>query len=93
MHVGEEGVSIVELNPDPYIQKWYRDKVRLINGAKPRNYPSKRWSAASSSGHVVIDITLVTLSDLGSSEDKFTEFWITIVKLCRTLFFTALQQA
>ena len=42
MHVGEEGVSIVELNPDPYIQKWYRDKVRLINGAKPRNYPSKR---------------------------------------------------
>ena len=42
MRVGEEGVSIVELNPDPYIQKWYRDKVRLIGGAKPRNYPSKR---------------------------------------------------
>ena len=42
MHVGEEGASIVEFNPDPYIQKWYKDKICRINGAKPRNYPSKR---------------------------------------------------
>ena len=41
MCVGEEGVSIVEFNPDPYIQKWYEDKFCRINGAKPRNYPSK----------------------------------------------------
>ena len=72
MRVGEEGVSIVELNPDPYIQKQYDDKVRRINGAKPRNYPSKRQSVASSSGHVVMDIASVTLSDLESSEHEFT---------------------
>ena len=74
MHVGKEGVSIVEFNPDRYIQKWYKDKVCHINGAKPKNYPSKRRSVASSSGHMVMDIASVTLSDLESSEDKFTEF-------------------
>ena len=74
MRVGEEGVSIVELNPDPYIQKQYDDKVRRINGAKPRNYPSKRQSVASSSSHVVMDIASGTLSDLESSGDEFTEF-------------------
>ena len=72
MRVVEERVSIVEFNPDPYIQKWYEDKVRQINGAKPRNYPSKRQSVASSSGHVVMDIASVTLSDLESSEHEFT---------------------
>ena len=35
MPVGEEGVTIVELNLDPYIQKQYDDKVCRINGAKP----------------------------------------------------------
>ena len=28
MRVGEGGVTIVEFNPDPYIQKWYEDEVR-----------------------------------------------------------------
>ena len=49
MRVGEEGVSIVEFNPDPSIQKWYEDKVCCTNGAKPRHYPSKRQSVASAS--------------------------------------------
>ena len=40
-----------------------------------------------------MDIALVTLSDVKSSKDKFTEFRITIVQLCWTLFFIALQQA
>ena len=44
MRVGKEGVSIVELNPDPYIQKWCEDKVRRINGAKPRNYRGRNGS-------------------------------------------------
>ena len=74
MRVVEEGASIVEFNADPYIQKWYEDKVRRINGAKPRNYPSKCQSVASSSGHVVMNIASVTLSDLESSEHEFTEF-------------------
>ena len=62
MCIGKEGISIVEFNPDPYIQKWWEDKVRRINGGKPRNYPSKRGGVASSSGHVVMDIVSVTLS-------------------------------
>ena len=49
MRVAEEGVSIAEFNPDPYIQKWYEDKVCRTNGAKPRHYPSKRQSVASAS--------------------------------------------
>ena len=39
--VREEGVNIIEFNPDPHIKKWYANKVRCTNGAKPRNYPSK----------------------------------------------------
>ena len=31
MRVGKEGVRIVELNPNPYIQKWCEDKVCRIN--------------------------------------------------------------
>ena len=41
IRVGEEEVNIIEFNSDPYIEKWYANKVRRINGAKPRNYPSK----------------------------------------------------
>ena len=62
-------------------------------GAKPRKYPSKCQKVASSSSHIVMDIASVTLSDVESSKDEFTEFRITIVKLCWTLFFIALQQA
>ena len=69
IHVGEEGVNIIEFNPDPYIKKWYANKVRCINGAKPRYYPSKHQSvdSSTSSSPTVMDIALVTLSDLESS--------------------------
>ena len=87
MHFGKEEVSILEFNPDRYTQKWYEDKVRRSNGGKPRNYPSKSQSVASSSDHVVMDIASVTLSDLESSEEEFKEFRITIAKLFGTLFF------
>ena len=87
MCVGEEGVSIVEFNPDPYIQKWYEDKFCRINGAKSRNYPSKCWSVASSNSHIVVDIAWVTLSDLESSEDEFTEFW-----MCHCLYIGNINQ-
>ena len=76
IRVVEEGVNIVEFNPDPYIEKWYANKVRRINRAKPRNYPSKRRSVdfSTSSGHTVMDIASITLSDLESSDEEFEEF-------------------
>ena len=57
--VGEEGVNIIEFNPDPCVEKWYANKVQCINGAKPRNYPSKHRSFDSStsrSAHTVMNI-------------------------------------
>ena len=64
IHIGEEGMNIIEFNPDPHIKKWYANKVRRINGAKPRNYPSKHRSVdfSTSSGHTVLDIASVTPS-------------------------------
>ena len=57
-------MNIIELNPDPHIKKWYANKVQSINGAKPRNYPSKRRSVdfSNSIGHTVMDIASVTPS-------------------------------
>ena len=49
MRVGEEGVTIADFEPDSYIKVGFEEKVRNLNGAKPRNYPSKRCSVASSS--------------------------------------------
>ena len=64
IHVREEGVNIIEFNPDPHIEKCYANKVRLINWAKPRNYPSKRRSVdfSTSVDHTVMDIASVTPS-------------------------------
>ena len=69
-------MNIIEFHPDPYIEKWYANKVQRINGAKPRNYPSKRRSVdfSTSSGHTVMDIALVKLSNLESSDGEFEEF-------------------
>ena len=69
IRVSEEGVEISKFNPDPYIQKWYRDKVRCIKGAKPKKYPQKRKSVASSSFSDVMMIASYTLSDLESEEE------------------------
>ena len=74
MRVGEEGVSIEKFEPDPYINSWFQEKVRRINGAKPRDYPSKRRSVKSKSGYSVIDIAQITLSDLEDSDDEFESF-------------------
>ena len=69
-------MNIIEFSPDPYSEKWYANKVRRIYGAKPRNYPLKRRSvhSSTSSGHAVMDIASVTLSDLESSNEEFEEF-------------------
>ena len=69
-------MNIIDFNPDPYIEKWYANKVRRISGAKPRYYPSKRRSVdfSISSGHTVMDIASITLSDLESSDEEFEEF-------------------
>ena len=74
--IWEEGVNIIEFNPDSYIEKWYANKVRCINGVKPRNYPSKCGSVdfSTSSGHTVMDNASVTLSDLESSNEVFEKF-------------------
>lgn len=72
LRVGEEGVDINTFNPDPYIEKWYTEKVRRFRGAKPRNYPSKRRSVSSgqNSNNEVMDIASYTLSDLESDEEE-----------------------
>ena len=64
IRVVEVGVNIIEFNPDPHIEKWYANKVRRINGAKSRNYPSKRRSVdfLTSVGHTIVDIASVTPS-------------------------------
>ena len=69
-------MNIIEFNPDPYIEIWYINKVRRINGAKPRNYPSKHRSVDFSTlnGHTAMDIASVTLSDLDSSNEEFDKF-------------------
>ena len=67
--VREEGVEILKFNPDPYIQKWYGDKVRCIKGAKSKKYPQKRKSVASPSFSDVMMIASYTLSDLESEEE------------------------
>ena len=74
IRVGEEGVSIQDFDPDPYIKRWYESKVRRLNGAKPRKYPSKRCSVATVTGNKVMDIAAYTLSDLESSDDEFEGF-------------------
>ena len=68
-------MNIIEFHPESYIEKWYANKVQRINGAKTRNYPSKRRSVdfSTSSGYTVIDIASATLSDLESSDEEFEE--------------------
>ena len=70
IRAGEEGVNITESNPNPYIEKWYTNRVQRIIGAKPRNYPSKHRSvdSSTSSGQTVMYI------DLESSDEEFDEF-------------------
>ena len=68
MRVGEEGVTIADFEPYLYIKvRRFEEKVRKLNGAKPRNYPSKRRSMASSSksGYVMIDITFSNVIRFG----------------------------
>ena len=74
--IGGEGVNIIEFSLDPYIEKWYANQVPCINGAKSTNYPSKRRSVdfSTSSGHTIMDIALVKLSNLESSDGEFEEF-------------------
>ena len=52
-------------------------KILHMNGGKPRNYPWMCQSVDSStaSGHTVMDIMSVTLSDLESRNEKFGEFY------------------
>ena len=66
IRIGERGVNIIKINPEPYIDKWYANKVWRIKGAQPRNYPSKHRSvdSSTSSGQTVMDVASVTLSDL-----------------------------
>ena len=60
----------------PIYREMVRKKVWHINGAKPRNYPSKHWSvdSSTSSGYKAMNIVSVTLSDLESSDEEFEEF-------------------
>ena len=40
LHLGEDGPSLEEFNPDASIDRWYTDKVRRLNTG-PHYYPSK----------------------------------------------------
>ena len=69
LRIGEEGCSIGDFNPDPYIDQWFSDKVRRLT-AGPHQYPQKRKKAANAKD--IIDLAVITLSDLesASSEDE-----------------------
>ena len=83
-------MNIIEFNPDPYIEKWYANKVRRIHRAKPRNYPSNRRSVdfSTSSGQTVMDIGSVTLSDLESSNEEFEEFSNLLISYLAFFYYT-----
>ena len=41
LRIGEDGPSLDEFNPDPFIDSWFNEKVwRLMAG--PHKYPQKR---------------------------------------------------
>ena len=65
LRIREDGPSLEEFNPDASIDCWYTDKVHRLNTG-PHNYPSKR--KKSSDGKKVIDLAILTLSDLENNE-------------------------
>ena len=67
LRIGEEGCSISDFNPDPFIDQWFSDKVRRLT-AGPHQYPQKRKKAADAKD--IIDLAVITLSDLESEEEE-----------------------
>ena len=65
LHMSDDGPSLEEFNPDASIDCWYNDKVRRLNTC-PHKYPFKH--KKSSDDQEVIDLAMLTLSDLENYE-------------------------
>ena len=65
LNMSDDGPSLEEFNPDASIDCWYNDKVRRLNTG-PHKYPFKH--KKSSDDKEVIDLAMLTLSDLENYE-------------------------
>ena len=68
LRIGEEGCPLADFKADEALEYWLNQKIRRLNGAKPRNYPAEKQSTTASSSAEVIDIAAATLSDLEEFE-------------------------
>ena len=59
--IGEEAPMSKDFNPDDSISKWYSQKVRRIDTAKPHKYPEKQRKLEQSSTSV--NVVTYCLSD------------------------------
>lgn len=73
LRIGQEGCPLADFKADEAVEYWLSQKIRRLNGAKPRNYPAGRQSTAASSSAKVINIAAATLSDL-EEEGESDEF-------------------
>ena len=70
LRIGEDGPSLDEFNPDPFIDSWFNEKVRRLT-AGPHKYPQKR--AKFTNQPEQIDLAITTLSDLEDSDSDVEE--------------------
>ena len=70
IRIGEAGCQLADFKAENSLEYWLNQKVRRLNGAKPRNYPERRQSTAASSSSKVIDIAAATLSDLEEEDES-----------------------
>ena len=70
LRIGEDGPSLDEFNPDPFIDSWFNEKVRRLT-AVPHKYPQKR--AKFTNQPEQIDLAIITLSDLEDSDSDVEE--------------------
>ena len=67
LRIGEEGPCVQDFSPDEAVARWYNEKVRRFNGAKPHKYPEKRHKTGQSSK--AIDVVQYCISDFESDSD------------------------
>ena len=74
LRIVEEGPTLQNFNPNKAIDLWYNEKVGRLS-AKPHKYPSKRKRIVGKNGAFkeVIDLSMITLSDLENDSDDQTD--------------------
>ena len=54
LRIGEEGCPLADYKAEDSMEYWLNQKIRCMNGAKPRNYPENRQSAAASNSNIIV---------------------------------------